>query len=113
MGLTELKIKDLHDKKFDKLYEKHHAEWKDMTTNAFNAARDHICAGKSPRPDDVLKMLEPMLEPHEILRKHQEDVQARAPRFRTAFGEYMIDKFFTLKEAEQKAKEQAAKEPPK
>ena len=95
MGLTESKIKDLQDKKFDKLYEKHQQEWTDMTTNAANAAQNHICGGKSPRPDDVLKMLLPMLEPHETLRKHQETVQARAPRFREAFGEYMIDKFFT------------------
>jgi hypothetical protein len=93
VGLTESKIKDLHDKKFDKLYEKHQQEWDDMTTNAFNAARDHICGGKQPRPDDVLKMLLPMLEPNETLRKHQETVHARYVRFREAFGEYMIDKF--------------------
>jgi hypothetical protein len=49
----------------------------------------------------VLKMLLPMLEPNETLRKHQEDVHARYVRFREMFGEYMIDKFF----AEQIAKE--------
>jgi hypothetical protein len=92
VGLTESKLKDLRDKKFDKLYEKHHEEWEEIAENAYSAARDHICGGNIPRPDDVLKMLLPMLEPNERLRKHQEDVRARYKRFREAFGEYMIDK---------------------
>jgi len=94
MGLTESKIKDLEDKKFDKFHEKNKEEYDTMTSNAYNSARDHICGGSKPRPDDVLKMLLPMLEPNERLRKYQENVHARAPRYREAFGEYMIDKFF-------------------
>jgi hypothetical protein len=57
LGLTESKLKDLIDKKFDKLYEKHEKEWVTIANNAFAAARDHICEGNTPRPDDVLKML--------------------------------------------------------
>jgi len=94
LGLTESKLKDLIDKKFDKLYEKHQQEWVMMANNAFTTARDHICGGNAPRPDDVLKMLLPMLEPNETLRKHQETVHARYKRFREAFGEYMLDKVF-------------------
>jgi len=71
MALTESKLKDLHDKKFDKLYEKHTPKWTEMTRNAYISARDHICEGREPRQDDVLKMLMPMLEPDEKLRKHQ------------------------------------------
>jgi hypothetical protein len=92
VGLTESKLKDLKDKKFDKLYEKHEKEWIAIADNAYAAAKDHICGGHIPRPDDVLKMLLPMLEPNETLRKHQEDVRARYKRFREAFCEYMIDK---------------------
>ena len=54
MALTESKLKDLHDKKFDKLFEKHKAEWNAITTNAFKSAKDHICEGRTPRHDDVL-----------------------------------------------------------
>lgn len=100
MGLTEAKIKDLQDKKFDKLYDKYQEEWDAMAENAYNTARDHICAGAVPRPDDVLKMLLPMLETNEHLRKHQETVHARYVRFREAFGEYMIDKFFLAEHGE-------------
>jgi hypothetical protein len=94
MSLTESKIKDLHDKKFDDLYEKHKPEWWAMAENAYQHARDHICDGDHPRQDDVLKVLVPMLEPNETLRKHQEDNHARYKRFRDFFGEYIIDKYY-------------------
>jgi len=87
MSLTESKLKDLHDKKFDKLFEKHEAEWKEITTNAYHSAKEHICGGNVPRQDDVLKMLLPMLEPNENLRKHQEENRAKFKHFREAFGE--------------------------
>jgi len=57
VALTESKIKDLQDKKFDKLFDKHTDEWTEITKHAFCAARDNICEGKTPRQDDVLKML--------------------------------------------------------
>ncbi len=94
MGLTESKIKDLQDKKFDKLFDKQKTEWVAIANNAFAAAKSHICGGHAPRPDDILKMLLPMLEPNETLRKHQENVRARYKRYREAFGEYMIDMVF-------------------
>ena len=103
MGLTESKIRDLQDKKFDSFYDKNHPEYETMTSDAYNSARDYICGGASPRPDDVLKMLLPMLETNEHLRKYQENVHARAPRYREAFGEFIIDKHFAAKaEEEQK-----------
>lgn len=102
MSLTESKLKDLEDKKFDKLYSKHKEEWTEITNNAYVTARDNICAGRKPRQDDVLKMLMPMLEPNETLRKHQEQHHARFKHYREAFAEYMIDIFFrNLKETEE------------
>jgi hypothetical protein len=94
VSLTESKIKDLQDKKFDTLLQKHEEEWAEITNNAFVAARDHICGGRRPRQDDVLKMLLPMLEPNETLRKHQEQNHARYKHYRDAFAEYMIDRFY-------------------
>jgi hypothetical protein len=92
VGLTEEKIKDLQDKKFDELFKKNEPEWTEMANNAFSVARAYITKGNQPRPDDVLKMLLPMLEPHETLRKHQEKYHAKYSRFRIAFGEYIIDR---------------------
>jgi hypothetical protein len=92
MGLTESKIKDLHDKKFDKLYVKHKDEWAKMVDVAYDFAKRHISGDRIPRPDDVLKALMPTLEVNENLRKHQEDNRARYTRFREYFGDYIIDK---------------------
>jgi hypothetical protein len=80
VALTESKIKDLEDKAFEELYDNNEEEW--------------ICGGKRPRPDDVLKMLLPMLEPNEKIRRHQEAVRARFKHYREAFGEYLVDKYF-------------------
>ena len=102
MSLTESKVKDLQDKKFDKLFAKHQEEWTEITSNAFITARDNICDGKMPRQDDVLKMLMPMLEPNETLRKHQEEHRARFKHYREAFAEYMIDIYYQNLKKEQK-----------
>ena len=91
MGLTESKIKDLHDKKFDRLYTKHEDAWRTMVRNAYAFTKKNVADGDDPRPDDILKVLLPMLEVNEELRKHQEDVHARYRRFREYFGDYIID----------------------
>lgn len=107
MSLTEAKLKDLEDKKFDRLFHKNKAEWTEITTNAFVTARDNICGGREPRQDDVLKMLMPMLEPNETLRKHQEQHRARFKHYREAFGEYMIDIYYKdLKSKKERGHEQ-------
>jgi hypothetical protein len=93
LGLTESKVKDLHDKKFDNLFKKHQAGWLQMATNAHDFAKLHITAAKEPRADDILKPLLTMLEVNEDLRKHQEDNHARYRRFREYFGEYIVDKY--------------------
>ena len=104
MALTESKIKDLEEKKFHKLYEKHKAAWHKMVKDDFEFAQNHITGGRHPRQDDVLKVLLPELEVSEDLRKHQEDHRARFKHFREYFGEYIIDKFY-----EQLPKEDAKK----
>jgi hypothetical protein len=103
LGLTEAKIKDLKDKQFDKLYEKHKQEWEKMATDAHEFAKKHISGGHEPRPDDVLKALLPMLEVNENLRKHQEDNRARYKRFREFFGDYIVDHHRKYKPEEKKS----------
>src|SRR5690242_19073135 len=92
MGLTESKVKDLEDKKFDKLYTKHRAEWAKAVENAYAFAKYHVTDGRIPRADDVLKALMITLEVDEHLRDHQEENHAKYPRFREYFGDYIIDK---------------------
>ena len=91
MGLTESKIRDLKDKKFDTLYKKHESEWRKLVRTAYEFAQKNIAGGSKPRADDILKALLPMLEVNEELRKHQEDNRVRYKRFREYFGDYIID----------------------
>ncbi|HEV2500574.1 MAG TPA: hypothetical protein VGY31_13435 [Terriglobia bacterium] len=102
MGLTESKIKDLKDKKFDKLYDKYEGHWNTMVGNAFDFTKQHLTGGRDPRPDDILKVLLPTLEIDESLRNHQEDNKARFKHFREFFGDYIIDKFVQDKGAKRK-----------
>lgn len=102
MGLTESKIRDLKDKKFDKLYTKHEEAWRKLVRTAYEFAQKNISAGAKPRPDDILKALLPMLEVNEDLRKHQEDNKARYKRFREYFGDYMIDQELSHRPKEEK-----------
>lgn len=97
MGLTESKIRDLHDKKFDKLYQRNPDAWLTLVRHAFDFAQKRISGGHQPRPDDILKALLPMLEVNEDLRKHQEDNRARYKRFREYFGDFIIDKELSKK----------------
>lgn len=92
MALTESKIKDLQDKKFDKLYTKHKAKWDDAVKNAKEFAKQHVTHGNDPRPDDILKVLLATIEVDEDLRDHQEEERGKAKRFVIYFGEYIIDK---------------------
>jgi hypothetical protein len=103
VALTESKIKDLKEKKFDKLYTKHKEAWHKMVHDDFQFAKTHITNGNRPRQDDVLKVLLPQLEVSEDLRKHQEDHKARYKRFREYFGEYIIDKYYETLPAEVKS----------
>jgi hypothetical protein len=99
MGLTEAKIKDLEDKKFDQLFKKHKAAWLEMVEVAYTFTKEHITDGNEPRADDILKTLLPTLEVSKDLRDHQEDVRARFKRFREYFGEYIIDRYLTEKQS--------------
>jgi hypothetical protein len=91
VALTEAKIKDLEDKKFDALYKAREAEWKALAKTAREFAKKNITGGKDPRPDDIAEALRPMLRINDALRAHQEDNQARARRYLEWFVEYVID----------------------
>lgn len=92
MSLTQSKIKELESKDFDKLYTAHKAMWDGLAANAKKYAKAHITDGNEPRPDDTLKMLLPMIESLDELLDHQDENHAKAKRFVTYFGEYIIDK---------------------
>jgi hypothetical protein len=64
------------------------------TCDAYAFTKAHITGGSTPRPDDVLKELLPMLEVNENLRKHQEDNKARFKHYRDYYGEYIIDRYY-------------------
>jgi hypothetical protein len=57
MALTESKIKDLKDKKFDKLFEKHRPVWTALVHATHAYSKENITGGRDPRPGDVEKVL--------------------------------------------------------
>jgi hypothetical protein len=91
VALTEKKIKDLEDKKFDELYENKKSVWTTLATTAQKHAKDNITGGKAPRSDDIAKVLHPMLEINRDLRAHQDEYNARGKRYVEWFVEYVID----------------------
>ena len=91
MALTELKLKDLIAKKFDDLYGGHQATWVELAQIAYEHAKAHITGGAEPRPDDIAKVLIPMLQVNDTLRAHQEFHSARPSRWVQWFAEYVID----------------------
>ena len=99
MALTEAKIKDLTDKKFDDLYTENEPVWQALATNAHAFAQSNITPGKEPRPDDIAGVLLPVLKAHDALRDHQEDNKAKASRFALMFTEYVVDQFISKKGA--------------
>ncbi len=57
MALTDSKIKDLKDKKFDKPFEGHRPVWTALVHAAHAYSKKNITGGRDPRPDDVEKVL--------------------------------------------------------
>jgi hypothetical protein len=93
VGLTEVKIKELKDKKFDELYKQHKDDWEKMVVIAHDFAKENISHGAEPLADDILKPLLSMLEVNEALRKHQEKRHAKYRRYRESFGEFIVEEF--------------------
>jgi hypothetical protein len=93
MALTEAKLKDLTDKKFDQLYTRDVAVWRALAGNAHTFARTNITPGREPRPDDIAGVLHPVLKAHDALRDHQEDNRAKAARFSLMFTEFVVDRY--------------------
>jgi hypothetical protein len=104
MSLDESKVKDLEELGFDKFFDKHKKDWLSDAKDAYDYAKKHITKGKEPREDDVLKGLIPMLEVDERLRKFQATTRgAGYKKFRTIFGEYIVDHYLrTLPKEEKK-----------
>lgn len=103
MGLDESKLKDLEEKGFIGLFEKHKDDWLSDGKDAYEYAKKHITRGKEPRDDDVLKGLLPMLEVDEHLRKFQSThTGARYKKLRTMFGEYIVDHYLHQKPKEER-----------
>ena len=92
MALTESKLKDLKDKKFDDLYAAHQEQWDDMAWSAHEYAKENVTGGDDPRPDDVAKLLFPTIQVNDNFREHQEDEKARRKYWIEAFVDYVIDR---------------------
>jgi hypothetical protein len=58
MGLTESKIRDLEDKKFDELFDKHKGAWLQMVDDAYNFTRvRRVEAATKRKPAFIVRLL--------------------------------------------------------
>ena len=93
MGLSEAKKKNLEDKAFDELFKnkKQNPKWNNLAKKAHAYAKENMTEGRDPRPDDVAKVLYPMIEVDKAFREHQEEQRARRKRYIEWFTDYVID----------------------
>jgi hypothetical protein len=94
MALTALKVKDLADKGFMKLYDDHEELWRTKAKDAYEYARRFI-APEPVRPDDVLELLVPSLELSKEFRSFLEEKRLTQQYWKVNFGELILDKLWT------------------
>jgi hypothetical protein len=94
LALTALKVKDLADKGFMKLFDDHEALWKTKAREAYGYAEKFVTA-EPVRPDDVLPLLVPSLELSEEFRSFLEEKRLTQQYWRLHFGELVLDKLWT------------------
>jgi hypothetical protein len=93
MALTALKIKDLTDKGFVKLYDDHEELWKTKATDAYAYGAKFVTT-EPVRPDDVLPLLVPSLELSKELRSFLEEKRLTQQYWKVNFGELILDKLW-------------------
>jgi hypothetical protein len=95
MALTAVKVKDLEDKGFVDLFEKHRALWEAKARKAYEYAADYVPAtGEPVRPDDVLPLLVPSLMLAPEFRGFLDDNRLTQKYWRDYFGEFVLDRFW-------------------
>ena len=93
MAMSQSKEADLKSKDFDKLFQnkKYNAKWISSAEKAYTYAKGNITAGNEPRPDDVSKVLSPVLDHDPDLRKHQVENAATDEKYSRLFVDYIVD----------------------
>ena len=94
MALTALKVKDLADKGFMKLYDEHEELWRTKAKDAYAYAAKLITPGPV-RPDDVRDLLVPSLELSKEFRSFLEEKRLTQQYWKTNFAELILDNLWT------------------
>jgi hypothetical protein len=94
VGLSESKRKNLEDKAFNKLFKKHKPKWTRLARESHKYTKQNMTEGREPLPDDVAKLLYPMIEVDKDFRKHQYGNKARQTRYISWFTDYVVYETF-------------------
>jgi hypothetical protein len=95
VALTALKVKDLTDKGFMRLFEKHSDLWRSKAQEAYEYTENFVTrAGQPVRPDDVLPLLVPALELAQEFRSFLEEKRLTQKYWRINFGELILDRLW-------------------
>jgi hypothetical protein len=106
VALTALKVKDLTDKGFLRLFEQHGDLWRAKAQEAYDYTEHLVTAAGQPvRPDDVLPLLVPALELAGEFRSFLEEKRLTQKYWRIHFGELVLDRLWSeLSKPKQKAR---------
>jgi hypothetical protein len=95
VALTALKVKDLADKGFMRLFDEHGDLWRSKAQHAYDYTENFVTqAGQPVRPDDVLPLLVPALELAEEFRSFLEEKRLTQKYWRINFGELILDRLW-------------------
>jgi hypothetical protein len=95
LALTAAKMKDLEDKGFVELFDRHRKLWEAKAHEAFGYADNFVTpAGEPVRPDDVLPLLVPALVLAGELRDFLDEKRLTQKYWRDYFGEFIIDRLW-------------------
>jgi hypothetical protein len=93
MALTALKVKDLADQGFMKLFDDHEELWRTKAKDAYAYAAKFVTT-EPVRPDDVLPLLVPSLELSKEFRSFLEEKRLTQQYWKVNFGELILDKLW-------------------
>ena len=95
MALTAAKVKDLEDKGFVGLFERHRELWETKAREAYAYARQLVGGSGEPvRPDDVVPLLVPGLVLVREFRDFLEAGRFTQKYWRDYFAEFVVDRLW-------------------
>lgn len=94
MSLTLEKLHALRSKGFDKLYDRHAPEWKEMAEDAVQYAKTYIAGKEKIRSGDIVEILQNAIKVNAEFEKYVKEKGLQQKYWVSWFSEYIVDQIF-------------------